>query len=134
MLTGTSEFVAREEILLPDRQSAALAAAARAANPDAVGRIPLEFIDETLTFHPEWFVERVAPRPLLLVAAGDDRLVPPEECRSLYDHACEPKKLVVIPGCGHYEVYTRPALDRVMEETVSWYDAWLHDGKQEGGE
>ena len=41
--TGVSEFVAREEILLPDRQSAALAAAARAGNPDALGRIPLEF-------------------------------------------------------------------------------------------
>ncbi len=131
--TGTSEFVAREEILLPDRQSAALAAAARAGNPDAVGRIPLEFIDETLIFHPEWFVERVAPRPLLLVAAGDDRLVPPEESQHLFDLAGNPKKLVVIPGTGHYEVYTGPALERVMEEAVSWYDAWLHGGIQENG-
>ena len=117
VLTGQSEFVDRAEILLPDRQSAALAAAARAANPDAVSRIPLEFVDETLQFHPEWVVDRIAPRPLLLIAAADDRLVPPEDCRSLYDHAGEPKKLVVVPGFGHYEMYVEPAFSIVMKET-----------------
>ena len=79
MLTGKSEFVAREEILLPDRQSAELAAAARKNNPNAVGTIPLEYIDETLQFHPEWVVDKIAPRPLLLITTDDDRLVPPED-------------------------------------------------------
>lgn len=120
VLTGESEFVAREEILLPDRQSAALAAKARAGNPNAVGTIPLEYIDETLSFHPEWVVARIAPRPLLLIAAGDDRLVPPEDCQSLFDKAQEPKKLVVLPGIGHYEVYAQPAFDDVMRETIDW--------------
>ena len=120
VLSGESEFVAREEILLPDRQSAALAAAARADNPNAIGELPLEYIDETLQFHPEWVVDRIAPRPLLLIAAGDDRLVPMEDCVSLYEKAGEPKNLVVIPGVGHYEVYAPPAFDRVMQETVAW--------------
>ena len=125
MLSGQSEFVPREEILLPDRQSAELAAKARAANPNAVGTIPLEFIDETLSFHPEWVVAQIAPRPLLLIAAGDDRLVPPEDCRSLFEHAKEPKKLVVLPGYGHYQVYTRPAFDDVMRETIAWLGTHL---------
>jgi alpha-beta hydrolase superfamily lysophospholipase len=121
VLTGESRFVPREEILLPDRQSAELAAKARAANPNAVGQIPLEYIDETLSFHPEWVVDKIAPRPLLLIAAGDDRLVPPEECRALYDRAGEPRKLVVLPGVGHYEVYAKPAFDAVMRETTAWF-------------
>ena len=125
VLTGQSEFVAREEILLPDRQSADLAAKARAGNPNAVGTIPLEFIDETLQFHPEWVVDRIAPRPLLLIAAGNDRLVPPEDCQSLYDKARDPKKLVVLPGFGHYEVYAKPAFDQVMDETVGWFRSHL---------
>ena len=125
VVTGQSEQVDREEILLPDRQSAALAAAARADNPAAVGTIPLEFIDETLQFHPEWVVDKIAPRPLLLIAAGDDRLVPPEDCRSLYEKALEPKKLVVVPGFGHYEMYVKPAFDIVMDETVAWFDAHM---------
>ena len=121
VLTGESQFVAREDVLLPDRQSAELAARARAANPNAVGTIPLEHIDDTLSFHPEWVVDKIAPRPLLLIAAGDDRLVPPEDCRSLFDKAGEPKKLVVLPGVGHYEVYSRPAFDDVMRETNAWF-------------
>ncbi len=120
VLTGKSEFVPREDILLPDRQSAELAARARAANPNAVGTIPLEYVDETLSFHPEWVVDRISPRPLLLIAAGDDQLVPPEDCRSLFDKAKEPKKLVVLPGIGHYEVYGKPAFDHVMRETGAW--------------
>jgi len=52
VLDGESEFVNREEILLPDRQSAELAAVARRNNPAAVNRIPLEYVDETAQFHP----------------------------------------------------------------------------------
>jgi uncharacterized protein len=125
VLTGESEMVAREEVLLPDRQSAALAAAARAGNPNAVGKIPLEFIEETLQFHPEWVVDKISPRPLLLIAAGDDRLVPPEDCQSLFDKALEPKKLVTVPGYGHYEMYVKPAFDVVMDETMAWFDEYM---------
>src|SRR5215470_15976544 len=51
-LEGRSQMVKREEILLPDRQSAELAAAARRNNPAAVGEIPLEYIDDTAQFNP----------------------------------------------------------------------------------
>jgi hypothetical protein len=120
-LTGTSEFVPREEILLPDRQSAELAAAARRNNPAAVSTIPLEYIDETLQFHPEWIVDRIAPRPILFVTTDDDRLVPPEESLALHARAGEPKKLVVLHGYGHYQVYAEPAFSELMREVVAWY-------------
>jgi hypothetical protein len=121
VLDGQSELVAREEILLPDRQSAALAAAARRNNPAAVGTIPLEYVDETLQFAPEWVVDRIAPRPVLFITTDDDRLVPPEESYRLYARAGEPKKLVVLRGYGHYEVYAEPAFGEVMQATVAWY-------------
>lgn len=123
--TGKSQFVAREEVLLPDRQSAELAAAARRNNPNAVGTIPLEYIDETLQFHPEWVVDKISPRPLLVIATDDDRLVPPAESRALYASAGEPKKLVVLKGFGHYEVYGGRAFDELMGETIAWYQAHL---------
>ena len=125
VLTGKSRMAPRDEILLPDRQSAALASAARAGNPNALNELPLEYVDETLQFHPEWVVDKIAPRPLLLIAAGDDRLVPPEDCRALYEKAGEPKKYVEIPDAGHYEVYARPAFDAVMAETVAWFETYL---------
>jgi fermentation-respiration switch protein FrsA (DUF1100 family) len=124
-LEGESEFVNREEILLPDRQSAELAAAARRNNPAAVSRIPLEYVDETLQFHPEWVVDRIAPRPVLFITTDDDRLVPPEESQALYARAGEPKKLVVLKGFGHYQVYAEPAFSEVMDATLEWYRRWL---------
>ena len=120
-LEGESEFVAREEILLPDRQSAELAAAARRGNPAAVGRIPLEYVDETLEFNPEWVVDRIAPRPILFITSDDDRLVPPDESRELYARSGEPKRLAVLRGYGHYEVYVEPAFGEVVRETLGWY-------------
>ncbi len=68
-LEGESELVKREEILLLDRQSAELAAAARRANPAAVSEIPLEYVDHTLEFNPEWVVDKIAPRPILFTSA-----------------------------------------------------------------
>lgn len=122
---GRSEFVDRAEILLPDRQSAELAAAARRGNPAAVNQIPLEYVDDTLGFNPEWVVDRIAPRPVLFVTTDNDRLVPPEESLSLYARAGEPKKLVVLKGYGHYEVYLEPAFSEVMAATLAWYGEHL---------
>jgi hypothetical protein len=120
-LTGASEFVDRGSVLLPDRQSAELAAAQRQGNPGAVSEIPLEFIDDTLEFNPEWVVDRIAPRPVLFITTDNDRLVPPEESETLFAKAGEPKKLVVLHGWGHYEVYAGEALRQVMEPTLAWY-------------
>jgi dipeptidyl aminopeptidase/acylaminoacyl peptidase len=119
--TGGSEFVERGEILLADRQSAELAAAARRGNPGTVNEIPLEFIDDTLGFNPEWVVDKIAPRPALFITTSDDRLVPPEESEAMYRRAGEPKRLLVLPGWGHYEVYTGACFRQVMEATLAWY-------------
>ena len=120
-LEGASEFVKREEILLPDRQSAELAAAARRGNPAAVASIPLEYVDDTLGFNPEWVVDKIAPRPVLFITTDDDRLVPPQESIQLHARAGEPKRLVVLRGYGHYEVYREPAFGEVMQATLAWY-------------
>lgn len=125
VLSGESEMVERSDVLLPDRQSAQLAAAARANNPSAVSTIPLEYIDETFSHHADWVVNKIAPRPVLFINSDDDRLVPPEESQSLYDKAGEPKKLVTLSGVGHYEVYVQPAFDQVMDETLAWFNQYL---------
>ena len=120
-MDGQSEFVERGEVLLPDRQSAELAAAARRTIPSALNTLPLEYVDETLSFHPEWVVDRISPRPVLFITTDDDRLVPPEESQELYRRAGEPKKLVVLEGYGHYEVYAEPAFSEVMNAALAWF-------------
>jgi uncharacterized protein len=125
VLTGVSDLADRNEILLPDRQSAELGAAARRDNPAAVTQLPLEFVDDTLGFNPEWIVDRIAPRPVLFITTDDDRLVPPQESEAMFARAGEPKKLVVLKGFGHYEVYRGEAFRQVMDETVAWYKTHL---------
>jgi dipeptidyl aminopeptidase/acylaminoacyl peptidase len=122
---GVSEMVDRSQILLPDRQSAELGAVARRGNPGAVNELPLEFIDDTLGFHPEWIVDKIAPRPILFITTDGDRLVPPEESEALFARAGEPKKLVTLRGFGHYEVYCEPAFGLVVAETTAWFDKYL---------
>ena len=110
----------RNEVLLPDRQSAELGAAARRDNPAAVTQLPLEFVDDTLAFNSEWIV---TARGGLLT--DDDRLVPPQESEAMFARAGEPKKLVILKGFGHYEVYGGEAFRQVMDETVAWYKTHL---------
>ena len=123
--TGQSEFVDRSEVLLPDRQSAELAAQARRNNPAAVNTIPLEYVDDTLGFNAEWIVDRISPRPILFITSDGDRLVLPEESEQLHANAKEPKKLVVLKGYGHYEVYQEPAFSEVMSATLDWYRQYM---------
>ena len=125
---GESEAVDRSDVLLPDRQSAALAIAARKNIPAAINTLPLEYIDETLSFHPEWVVDKISPRPILFITTDNDRLVPPQESETLYAKAGEPKKLVVLQGYGHYEVYVDPAFTEVMDETLHWFETHLPAG------
>ena len=125
VLTGVSALADRNEILLPDRQSAELGAAARRDNPAAVTLLPLEFVDDTLSFNPEWIVDRIAPRPILFITTDDDRLVPPQESEAMFARAGEPKKLVILKGVGHYEIYGGEAFRQVMDETVAWYRTHL---------
>jgi len=47
------------------------------------------------------------------------------ESEHLYTRAGEPKKLVVLQGYGHYEVYVEPAFSEVMGATLDWYRAYL---------
>ena len=114
-LTGKSEFVDRNECCCRTASRLNWRAAARRDNPAAVTQIPLEFVDDTLGFNPEWVVDNIAPRPMLFITTDNDRLVPPQESEAMYARAGEPKKLVMLKRFGHYEVYAGEALRQVME-------------------
>ena len=50
-------------------------------------------------------VSRVAPRPLLIIAPREDRLIRWQQSLRLYEAAGEPKELMVVEGAGHAEAY-----------------------------
>ncbi len=50
-------------------------------------------------------VAAIAPRPLLLIHGADDRLIPLDNARALYEAAGQPKELWVLPELGHASAF-----------------------------
>ncbi|MFO7772522.1 MAG: alpha/beta hydrolase [Dehalococcoidia bacterium] len=70
---------------------------------------------ETIT--PVNWVDRISPRPLLVVHGDADELIPLEHAQRLYQKAQEPKELRVIPGARHRM--------RVEEQAMAVVLDWL---------
>jgi fermentation-respiration switch protein FrsA (DUF1100 family) len=48
-------------------------------------------------------VEKLSPRPILIIHGEKDRLVPAQDARLLYEAAREPKELWIAPGADHVQ-------------------------------
>ena len=44
----------------------------------------------------------VSPRPVGIVHGEDDTLVPPGHARRLFEHALDPKRLILLPAADHH--------------------------------
>jgi len=78
-------------------------------------------IDEWLegfgTVSPIRYIDRISPRPLLLVHGEKDDVVAVEHAFKLFEQAKEPKEIHIIPGAGHRL--------RFEEEAVATALNWL---------
>jgi fermentation-respiration switch protein FrsA (DUF1100 family) len=68
---------------------------------------------ETVT--PMHWIDRISPRPLLLVHGDADEVIPLEHSHRLYGKAKQPKELKVIPGGKHRLRMEEAAMDFVLE-------------------
>ncbi|HZD66596.1 MAG TPA: alpha/beta fold hydrolase [Acidimicrobiales bacterium] len=105
VVAGASEVVAPFEIVRLDLDEATddYVDAELTKAPGFGSGVSLESADHLLRFRPELVVDRIAPRPLLLVHAQENRLHPPEESASLARRAGTPTQVVPLPGVGHTE-------------------------------
>jgi fermentation-respiration switch protein FrsA (DUF1100 family) len=91
--------------------------------------VTLEAAEYLLRFNPERAVERLAPRPLLLVHGEVNELHSPEESQSLYEAAAEPKRLIMLEGKGHTEWMfdDHPTFLRLRGELVEFFGVAIGD-------
>jgi dienelactone hydrolase len=68
------------------------------------------------SFDTEDWVARIAPRPVVIIGARDDRRLPEHKVKKLYEAAGEPKELIWTDG-GHVDP-RRPELVRALLEIV----------------
>jgi dipeptidyl aminopeptidase/acylaminoacyl peptidase len=71
---------------------------------------------------PADVVCRIAPRPILIVNGTEDEDTPLETARSLFNAACAPKDLWLIPG-AHHTGYAAAAGPALGEKVVRFFDA-----------
>lgn len=124
VLTGESTMV-DPFMILNDADSKAFFEEAMKELPGLKTQIPLETAEATLGYRPEDLAHRIAPRALLLIAAEHDVPTPPDEFRSVYAKAGDPKRLVVIEGIRHYDIYSGQPFERSVREALDWYGQHL---------
>ena len=80
----------------------------------------IEMYDE---YEPALQIDRISPRPLLMIVPTGDVLTPAEDALAAYNRALEPKRLVVLPG-DHYSVYEQH-FALTSGEAIAWFTAHL---------
>lgn len=121
--TGTSRLVDKYHIMVPDPGTTAYYEEVVRRNPSlAHAQITLESVERIMEFRPVDVAHRIAPRPLLVIAAERDVLVPPSQALALYEQALDPKRLVTIPDMNHFTVYKEGVREQVMGMAADWFD------------
>ncbi|HEU4759176.1 MAG TPA: prolyl oligopeptidase family serine peptidase, partial [Dehalococcoidia bacterium] len=120
VLTGKSTMVDPLQVLA-DEDSVRFFSEALKQYPQLKCQIPLETAEATLEYKPEEVVHSISPRALLLIAVEHDLPCPKEEYESMYAKAGEPKKLVVLPGLRHYDVYAGEGAAKTGELALEWF-------------
>ena len=101
--SGESSRVHPLEIVPPDPQSESFFERIYPEFPQMRCELPLETAEALIEFRPEEQVDRLAPRPLMLVHGTADRLVPADESRHMFERAGSPRQLELLPGVGHFD-------------------------------
>ena len=74
-------------------------------------------------------VDRIAPRPLLVIHGTDDQRITEAQARRLFAAAREPKALWLVGGASHNSVRD-PVLDELATDVIAFFDEALRS--QEG--
>jgi alpha-beta hydrolase superfamily lysophospholipase len=80
---------------------------------------------------PEAVVDRIAPRPLLVIHGTDDQRITESQVRRLFASAEEPKTLWLVEGATHKGIRD-PVLDLLAPDVIDFLDKALHGGAAHG--
>ncbi|MCK5816056.1 MAG: alpha/beta hydrolase, partial [Flavobacteriaceae bacterium] len=77
--------------------------------------------DYTSIIEPKNFVRQISPRPLLMLNAENDEIVPPMMSKLLYKKAKKPKKIIWYPT-NHHSI----PIEKVYQEGFNWFEKYLN--------
>lgn len=97
---------------------------ARERAPSWRNELTLRSVEMLLEYEPLTFVARVAPTPLMIIAAAHDRVTFTDEAIAAFQAAGEPKQLVMLPG-GHFDAYTQD-FAHACNAAREWFSKYLN--------
>ena len=74
-------------------------------------------------YEPGAWAPRIGPKPLLMVVAIHDTITLTDTAQEAFEHAHEPKKLVLIPG-GHFDAYLK-SFEASSSAALAWFQQHL---------
>ena len=115
VLTGESEVVEPEEIMVRDPHSAAHEEELRATYPKRAFTLTLADADAILAFTPVDHVRGDRVPPLMFIGVEGDALTSYDETVDFHRRSPEPKELLTLRGITHHEMYQPQHLYGVLE-------------------
>lgn len=130
LLTGESEWVDSDEIMVPDPHSDKWHQIVIDQFPERKYSLPLETADKLLSYSPQAVVANISPRALLVIGVQHDDLVATSHTERLFAAAGEPKRKVILADLHHHDVYSGSAFDTVLRHASEWFGRHLR-GREE---
>ncbi len=93
--------------------------------PNWRNEVSLESMEAFLEYDPAGSIHLISPTPLLMVVGEEDTLTPTDMAIAAYERAKEPKKLAIVKGGKHFDVYTEPGLSQSAPPAVAWFEEHL---------
>ncbi|EXA51264.1 hypothetical protein FOQG_10825 [Fusarium oxysporum f. sp. raphani 54005] len=78
-----------------------------------------------LSFEGQSMIHRVSPTPLLFVVPGNDVLVRTASQMDAFNKAREPKQLLYLDGCGHFDLYTGDYFKENIKVQIDFLDRYV---------
>jgi fermentation-respiration switch protein FrsA (DUF1100 family) len=122
--TGESELIPivaapGERCLLPQPSAREWILREAKKAPAWKNSVTLESLQRSIEYSPTEYIDLISPRPLLIIAAEADEIVPIEMTREAFAVAGEPKRLEVLP-CGHFEIEEEQFRTKAVDIQVQW--------------
>jgi len=111
--------------ILTDEESQAFYADIVEQYPKVQTKIPFSTLQHIMEHNPQYVIANVTC-PILIIAAEKDTVCPTQESYILFEHANEPKKLLMLEGCKHYDAYEGKPFEKGIESTIEWFSRYLN--------
>jgi hypothetical protein len=87
--------------------------------PTWQNEVSLSSFENVRAYEPGLWIEKIAPRPLLMIVTSNDVVTPTDHALEAFGRAGEPKQLLRVEG-GHFAVYSGPTYDQCMATSVAF--------------